>query len=105
MGIKNYGESDTNNNDQQNENTIIVPDTQDAPNQFEENVSNSVRNNFFYSWPRCNERQPKEEFIIHPKVMNLSVVSLTPLQIQLLSKGLKFTPNLQRYLLRMEKDI
>ena len=45
--IKNYDESDTNNNDQQNEHTIIVPDTQDVPNQVEENVNNSVRDNFF----------------------------------------------------------
>ena len=41
--IKSYDESETNNNDQQNEHTIIVPDTQDNPNQVEENVSNSVR--------------------------------------------------------------
>ena len=45
--IQNYDESDTNNNDQQNEHTIIVPDTQDVPNQVEENVNNSVRDNFF----------------------------------------------------------
>ena len=45
--IKNYNESETNNNDQQNENTIIVPDTQDVPNQIEENGSNSVRDNSF----------------------------------------------------------
>ena len=30
--IKNYDKSETNNNDQQNEHTITVPDTQDAPN-------------------------------------------------------------------------
>ena len=40
--IKNYEESETN-NDQQNEHTIIVPDMQDVPNQVEENESNSVR--------------------------------------------------------------
>ena len=45
--IKSYDESETNNNDQQNEHTIIVPDTQDVPNQIEENGSNSVRENFF----------------------------------------------------------
>ena len=45
--IKNYDESKTNNNDQQNEHTVIEPDTQDLPNQVEENVSNSVRDNFF----------------------------------------------------------
>ena len=45
--IKSYDESETNNNDQQNEHTIIVPDTQDIPNQVEENVSNSVRDIFF----------------------------------------------------------
>ena len=46
--ITNYGESETNNNEKQNEHTIIVPDTQDVPNNHvEENVSNSVRDNFF----------------------------------------------------------
>ena len=45
--IKSYDESETNNNDQQNEHTIIAPDTQDIPNQVEENVSNSVRDIFF----------------------------------------------------------
>ena len=40
--IKNYEESETN-NDQQNEHTIIVPDMQDVPNQVEENESTSVR--------------------------------------------------------------
>ena len=48
MEIKNYGESETNNNKEQNEDTIIVPDKQDVPNnQVEENVSNSVRDNSF----------------------------------------------------------
>ena len=47
MEIKNYDESETNNDDQQNEQTIIVPDTQVVPNQVEGNVNNSVRNNFF----------------------------------------------------------
>ena len=37
--------------------------------------------------------------------MNLSSVSLTPSQIQILSKGLKFTPTPQRNLPEMEKDI
>ena len=47
MEIKNYDESETNNNEDQNEHIIIVRDTQDVPNnQVEENVSNSVRNNF-----------------------------------------------------------
>ena len=45
--IKNYDESETNNNGQQNEHTIIVPDTQDVLNQIEENVSNAVRYIFF----------------------------------------------------------
>ena len=45
--IKNYDESETNNNDQQNKHTITVPDTQDALNQIEENWSSSVRDNFF----------------------------------------------------------
>ena len=47
MEIKNYDESETNENDQQNEHTIAVLDTQDIPNQVEENVSNSVKDNFF----------------------------------------------------------
>ena len=48
MEIKNYGESETNNNEEQNERTIIEPDTQDVPNnQVEENVSNFVKDNFF----------------------------------------------------------
>ena len=45
-----------------------------------------------------------EELIIHPKVLNLSSVSLTPSHIQILSKGLKFTPTAQRKLPEMEKD-
>ena len=46
--IKNYGESETNNNEEQNEHTITVLDTQDvSKNQVEENVSNSLRDNFF----------------------------------------------------------
>ena len=45
--IENYDESETNNNDQQNGHTIIVPDTEDVPNQIEENGSTSIRNNFF----------------------------------------------------------
>ena len=43
MEIENYGDSETNNDDQQNEHTIIARDTQDVPNQIEENGSNSVR--------------------------------------------------------------
>ena len=36
------------NNEEQNQHTIIVPDTQDVPNnEVEENVTNSVRDNFF----------------------------------------------------------
>ena len=45
MEIKNYDKSKTNNNDQQNEHTISVPDTQDAPKQVEENVNNFGRDN------------------------------------------------------------
>ena len=45
MEIKNYDKSKTNNNDQQNEHNISVPDMQDAPNQVEENVNNSGRDN------------------------------------------------------------
>ena len=48
MEIKNYGESETNNNNGQHEHTTTVPDTQDVPNnQVAENVSNSVRQSFF----------------------------------------------------------
>ena len=47
MEIRSYDESEINNNDQQNEHIIIVPETQDVPNQVAENVSNSVRDNFF----------------------------------------------------------
>ena len=36
--------------------------------------------------------------------MNLSSVSLTPSQIQILSKGLKFTPTPQCSLPEIEKD-
>ena len=45
--VKNYDKSETNNNEQQNKHAIIVPDTQNVPNQVEENVSNSVRDNIF----------------------------------------------------------
>ena len=96
MKIETYDESETNNNDQQNEHTIIVPDKQDVTNQIEENGSNSVRD---------NENQSKKELILHPKVLNLSSVSLTPSQIQSLSKGLKFTPTSQSNLPETEKDI
>ena len=47
VGIKNYDESETNSNDQKNEHTMIVPDTQGISNQVEGNVSNSVRDKFF----------------------------------------------------------
>ena len=47
METENYGESNTNNNDQQNEHTIIVPDTQNVSNQIEENTRISARDNFF----------------------------------------------------------
>ena len=68
-------------------------------------MGNSVRDNFFPSWPKCNKSQPKEEPIIHPKVLNLSSVSLTPSQTEILSKGLKFTSTPQRNLPEMEKDV
>ena len=57
MEIQNYEESEANNNDQQNEHIVTVQDTQDVPNQVEENVSNSVKENFLSAWPRCNESQ------------------------------------------------
>ena len=59
MEIQNYDERKTNNNDQQNEHIIIVPHTQDVPNHVEENESNSLRDNFFSSWPiPTPQRQP-----------------------------------------------
>ena len=48
MEIKNYSKSETNNKEEQNEHTIIKLNMQDVPNnQAEENVNNSVRDNFF----------------------------------------------------------
>ena len=47
VDIQNYYESETNNNDQQNGHIIIVPNTQEVPNQVEENLNNSIRDNFF----------------------------------------------------------
>ena len=66
-------------------------------------MSNSVRDNFFLHSQGATS-QPKEELIIHPKVLNLSSISLTPSKIQILSKGLKFTPTVQRNLPEMERD-
>ena len=88
--IQNYEESETNDNEQQIEYTITVPDTQDVPNQVEENVNSSVRDHFFSPWPRCNKSQLKEELIIYPKFLNWYGVSLTASQLK--SKDLKFTP-------------
>ena len=42
---------------------------------------------------------------MHTKVFSLSSVSLTPSQIHILSKGLKFTSTLQRNLPIMEKKL
>ena len=47
MEVKNYDKNETNNSGQQHKHAIIVPNTQDVPNQVEENVSNSVRDNIF----------------------------------------------------------
>ena len=57
--IENYDESESNNNDQQNEHAIIVPDTQDVPNQMEENGSNSVRDFFLYGQAATKTNQRK----------------------------------------------
>ena len=54
---------------------------------------------------KVQQKPTKKELIIHSKVLNLSSVRLTPSQIQILSKGLKFTPTPQRNLPEMEKDI
>ena len=43
MKIKNYEESETTNNDQQNEHKITVPEAQDLPSQVKGNVNNSER--------------------------------------------------------------
>ena len=52
-----------------------------------------------------NKSKPKKELIIHTKVFSLSSVSLTPSQIHVLNKGLKFTSTLQRSLPKIEKNI
>lgn len=52
---------------------------------------------------RFNETGSKEQLIITHKVQKLSSGSLTLSQIKILSKGLKFKPNLQRNLLEIEK--
>ena len=49
LEIQNYDENDTNKSDQQNEHIIIVPDTEDVPNNVKENVSNFVSVNFSFS--------------------------------------------------------
>ena len=54
---------------------------------------------------KVQKSKPKDELIIHPKVLNLSIVNLTPSQIQVLSKDLKYMPTSQRNLPEMEKDI
>ena len=52
-----------------------------------------------------NKSKPKKELIIHTKVFSLSSVSLTPSQIHVLNKGLKFTSTLQRSLPKIEKTL
>ena len=49
MEIQNYDENDTNKSDQQNEHIIIVPDTEDVPNNVKENVSKFVSVNFSFN--------------------------------------------------------
>ena len=102
MEIKKYDKSKTN-NDQQNEHTIIVPDMQDVLKQVEENMSNSVRDIFFFITKV--QRKPTKEVIINLKVLNLSSVRLSPSQIHILSKGLKFSSTPQHNLPDIEKDI
>lgn len=48
LEIQNYDENETNKSDQQNEH-IIVPDTEDVPNTVKENVNNFVSVNFSFS--------------------------------------------------------
>ena len=61
MEIQNHGERETNNNEEQNERTMTMPGTQDVlNNQVEQNVSNSLRNNFFLHGQgatRANQRK------------------------------------------------
>ena len=52
----------------------------------------------------CNETESKKQLIIHHETQNLLSVSLTPSQIKILSEGLKFTPNLQCNLPKIEKE-
>ena len=59
MEIKNYDESETNNDEEQNEHTRIVPDTQDIPNQVEEIVNNSIRD--FFSFMAKAQQKPTKE--------------------------------------------
>ena len=63
--IKNYDEVEANNNDQQNEHTIIVPDTKDVPKQVEKNECTSRRDKFFLHG-QVQQKLTKEEMIIHP---------------------------------------
>ena len=48
MDIQNCNESQNNYNDQTNEHIIIVPETQNVLNLVKENVSNSVKDIFFF---------------------------------------------------------
>ena len=57
--IQNYEESEIKDNEQQIEYTITVPDTQDVPNQVEENVNSSVRDHFFFSMAKVQQKPTK----------------------------------------------
>ena len=48
MDIQNCNESQNNYNDQTNEHIIIVPETQNVLSLVKENVSNSVKDIFFF---------------------------------------------------------
>ena len=83
MEIPNFHEEKNENRFQKHQN-IIVPNTQDDPNQIESDQNKSKRDIFFSPQTRCDENESKEQFIIHHKVLNLSSVNLTLSQIKIL---------------------
>ena len=68
--------------------TIIVPETQGSQIP----INNKRKNGFIILRPGCRQRKPDQRVILHPKILNLSVMPLCKKQIKLLSKTLKFTP-------------
>ena len=69
--------------------TISLPSMLDVPNRVEADLTNSTReNNFLHG---LGARKPKEELIIHPEILILSRLSLTPSLIQIFSKSLNLS--------------